>query len=160
MSPTAGTRPAPMEVGTLRRILVRRPTPATVISLVALFAALAGSGYAALAIPRNSVGSPQVINGSLQTTDLSRKARSALKGNRGPRGFAGPAGTQGAVGPQGATGPQGGAGPQGATGPQGAAGPTAVWTGYGYPAGAAPVSRRADRSHISPSRRLRLASQQ
>jgi len=93
-----------------------------VVSLVALFVALGGTGYAAIKLPKNSVGSPQVINGSLQTTDLSRKARTALKGNRGRTGSAGKqglAGPQGVAGPQGATGP---AGPAGASGPQGASG--------------------------------------
>ena len=45
-----------------------------------------------------------MINGSLQTNDLSNKARNALRGNRGLRG---PAGAQGAQGSTGATGPQG-----------------------------------------------------
>jgi len=76
-------------------------SPATVISLVALFVALGGTSYAALGIPRNSVGSAQVINDSLRTADLSARARAALKGNRGP---AGPAGAQGEPGPAGAKG--------------------------------------------------------
>ena len=36
------------------------------ISLIALFVALGGTGYAAVALPRNSVGSAQVIDGSLK----------------------------------------------------------------------------------------------
>ena len=36
---------------------VSRPSPATVISLVALFVALGGTGYAVTALPRDSVGS-------------------------------------------------------------------------------------------------------
>src|SRR5262245_66696764 len=82
----------------------RRPSPAMVVSLVALFVALGGTGYAALQIPKNSVGSPQVINGSLGTADLSRKARTALKGNRGARGPAGAAGAARAPGAPGAPG--------------------------------------------------------
>ena len=59
----------------------RRPSPALAVSLVALFVALGGTGYAAVELaPKNSVGSAQVINGSLQTVDLSKKAKSALKG--------------------------------------------------------------------------------
>jgi hypothetical protein len=82
-----------------------------VISLLALFVALAGTSYAALKIPKNSVGSPQVINGSLQKGDLSRKAVAALKGNRGA---AGAQGAQGSPGPAGATGAVGATGPAGA----------------------------------------------
>jgi hypothetical protein len=46
----------------------RRPSPATVISLIALFVALSGSAYAALS--KNSVRSKQVKNGSLVSKDL------------------------------------------------------------------------------------------
>jgi len=119
------------------------------VALVALFVALAGgSAYAGTTlVPKNSIGSAQVINGSLQTVDLSKKTVAALKGARGPQGpagaagpagnqgpqgsqgakgdtgAAGPAGAAGSPGPTGATGPQGGVGPQGATGPVGATGP-------------------------------------
>jgi hypothetical protein len=103
----------------LHRIVSRRPSPATVISLVALFVALGSTSYAAIAlVPKNSVNSASVVNGSLQKVDLSKKAVKALKGNRGARGAAGPAGAVGAVGPAGATGPTG---PAGATGPVGPA---------------------------------------
>jgi hypothetical protein len=76
------------------------------LALFALFFALGGTSFAAgnALLPGNSVGTKQVINGSLQTNDLSNKARSALKGNTGPRG---PAGAQGAQGATGATGAQG-----------------------------------------------------
>jgi len=76
------------------------------LALLALFVALGGTSFAAsnALLPRNSVGAKQVINGSLQTNDLSNKARNALRGNRGLRG---PAGAQGAQGSTGATGPQG-----------------------------------------------------
>jgi collagen triple helix repeat protein len=87
------------------------------IGLLALFIALGGTTYAASAslIGRNTVASPQVVNGSLQTKDLSAKARKALKGNRGPRGFAGAAGAAGAKGATGAQGIQGVKGDPGAT---------------------------------------------
>ena len=79
------------------------------IALLALFLALGGTTYAASTalIGKNTVASPQVVNGSLQTVDLSKKARAALKGNRGPRGLQGPAGAAGAAGARGATGAQG-----------------------------------------------------
>lgn len=79
------------------------------IAFLALFLVLGGTSYAAASalVPKNSVGSPQVINGSLQTKDLSKKARAALKGNRGPRGFQGPRGATGAQGAQGIQGAKG-----------------------------------------------------
>ena len=58
------------------------------LALVALFLALGGTSFAAgnALLPRNSVGTAQVTNGSLQPNDLSKNARTALKGNTGPRG--------------------------------------------------------------------------
>jgi hypothetical protein len=47
------------------------------------------------------VTSKNIKNGTIQTIDLSAKAKRALKGNLGPRG---PAGAQGQPGPQGPTG--------------------------------------------------------
>jgi Collagen triple helix repeat (20 copies) len=102
----------------------RRPPLAIVISLIALFAALGGTSYAAVTklLPKNSVGSAQVVNGSLQTADLSARARSALRGARGAQGAlgsAGPAGPAGPSGPQGLKGDLGATGSAGATGPKG-----------------------------------------
>jgi hypothetical protein len=92
-----------------------RPTPAGVFACLALAIALGGSAFAARSAlaPKNSVGSPQVINGSLQKGDLSVRAVAALKGNRGPRGFQG---VQGDPGVSGATGPTGPKGDKGAPG--------------------------------------------
>jgi hypothetical protein len=91
----------------VHRIIGRRPSPALVISLVALFVALGGTGYAAFSIPKNSVGSAQIVNRSVRAVDLSRKTVAALAGKRGADGAAG---TQGPAGPQGPTGPAGAAG--------------------------------------------------
>ena len=76
------------------------------LALFAVFLGLGGTSFAAgnALLPRNSVGTKQVINGSLQTNDLSKTARTALKGNRGPTG---PTCAQGATGTTGATGAQG-----------------------------------------------------
>jgi hypothetical protein len=95
------------------------------LALFALFLALGGTSFAAsnALLPRNSVGTQQVINGSLQTNDLSNKARKALKGDGGPRG---PAGVQGAPGATGAQGLQGAPGATGAQGLQGAPGQSAT----------------------------------
>src|SRR5687767_11944210 len=56
----------------MTRLLRRRPSPATVLSCLALFVALGGTGYAAATLPRNSVGTLQVRDGSLLARDLKR----------------------------------------------------------------------------------------
>jgi hypothetical protein len=91
------------------------------IAYMALFFALGGTSFAAVnALPKNSVGSPQIKNGSIQKVDISRRTVSTLRGLRGLRG---PAGTQGPAGTVGPAGTQGPAGPAGAQGDQGPAGP-------------------------------------
>jgi hypothetical protein len=79
------------------------------LAVLALFVALGGTSYAAgsALLPRNSVASPQVVNGSLQKIDLSKRAVRALKGNQGPQGTQGPPGPQGIQGDKGGTGPPG-----------------------------------------------------
>jgi hypothetical protein len=93
------------------------------IALLALFLALGGTTYAASTalIGKNSVASPQVVNGSLQTKDLSKKARKALKGNRGLRGLTGAQGDRGPTGAQGIPGAKGATGAQGVQGLPGTA---------------------------------------
>ncbi len=54
--------------------IVRRlpPSPALVVATIALLVSLAGTGVAAVALaPKNSVGSQQVIDGSLQSGDFA-----------------------------------------------------------------------------------------
>lgn len=58
---------------------LRMPSPATSISLVALFVALGGTSYAAIALPRNSVGTVQLKNGGVASVDLKASAVSAAK---------------------------------------------------------------------------------
>jgi len=103
------------------------------LAVLALFVALGGTGYAAAnhLMARNTVGSAQVINGSLQKKDLSKKALTALKGARGARGLRGPvgaAGIQGAPGTMGSPGAMGAQGQPGVQGLQGPAGPALVRT--------------------------------
>ncbi len=114
------------------------------IAYLALFVALGGTSVAAsnALVPKNSVGSPQVINGSLQTRDLSRKARTALKGNRGTRG---PAGVRGARGPTGAQGVQGVQGVQGIQGIPGTA------RAYGLVASDGTLSRSRNVTQVGTS---------
>src|SRR5580765_955115 len=91
------------------------------LALFALFLSLGGTSFAAgnALLARNSVGTAQVINGSLQTNDLSKGALKALKGNTGPRGSAGAQGAQGSPGAQGVQGPPGATGVQGVQAPPG-----------------------------------------
>jgi hypothetical protein len=101
----------------MTRLRSRRPSPSFVISLIALFVAMGGTGYAALKLPKNSVhareiaagavGSSEVKNRSLKPNDFSSDALSALSGRTGPAGPAGSAGATGTEGPTGATGPTG-----------------------------------------------------
>src|SRR3982751_298680 len=88
---------------------MRRPTPSLVISILALFVAMGGTGYAALKLPKNSVGSKQikknavtgtkVKNGSLKKGDFAAGQLSAgATGARGPAGANGTNGTNGAPG--------------------------------------------------------------
>jgi hypothetical protein len=89
----------------------RKPSPALLVALLALFVALGGTSYAALKLPKGSVGakqlkknsvtSPKVKPGSLLLSDFKRSQRLALRGPQGPQGLQGPQGTQGLQGPAG-----------------------------------------------------------
>ena len=83
----------------------RRPSPALVVALVALFFALAGSGYAVSRLPRNSVTSAQVKDYSLLKRDFRRGQ--LPRGPRGQQGIAGLVGMTGAKGDKGDKGDRG-----------------------------------------------------
>lgn len=96
----------PQKREVMSRRIRNRLTYANVIATLALFVALGGSSYAALKLPRNSVGSQQIRTGavassevkdrSLQLQDISKPARESLAGKQGPPGAQGPAGQPGA----------------------------------------------------------------
>jgi hypothetical protein len=106
-----------------------RLTYANVLASLALFIALGGASYAAVQIPKGSVGtkqlkrnavtSPKVKPGSLLVSDFNASQRSQLRGPAGPEGPRGATGPEGLHGPRGATGPEGPEGPRGLTGPAG-----------------------------------------
>jgi hypothetical protein len=90
----------------------RRPQPALVISLVALFVSLGGTSYAAISITgknirdgslsgtdikNGSLRGADVRNGSLTAGDLSLNTIASLRGATGAVGPAGATGTFGAV---------------------------------------------------------------
>jgi hypothetical protein len=119
------------------RARFHRPTPATAIALIALFVALGGTGYAALKLPKNSVGTKQlkanavtgakVKNGTLTADDFGGSLPTGAQGPKGDTGAAGTNGTNGTNGAKGDKGDQGdkgndgtnGTGTQGPTGPSG-----------------------------------------
>jgi len=86
-----------------------------VVALVALFVALGGGAYAALKLPKNSVGAAQLKKSAVTPTKLSPAAKTTLS-TPGPEGKAGAGGPEG---PRGATGPRGDSGPKGDTGSAG-----------------------------------------
>lgn len=80
------------------------------IAYVALLVALSGTSYAAAGklLPPNSVGTRQVINGSLLKNDFrAGQLPRGARGAPGPPGATGPRGLQGSEGPQGVQGPPG-----------------------------------------------------
>jgi hypothetical protein len=98
-----------------------RLTYANVVASLALFLALGGVSYAAVTLPKNSVGSKQirpnavtsskVKDGSLLSKDF--KAGQLPKGAKGDPGATGPQGPQGAQGAQGSQGLKGDKGDKG-----------------------------------------------
>ena len=95
-----------------------RVSPAMTIACIALFAALAGTSAAVVAIPVASIGTAQLKNNSVTSSkvkDRSLRRTDFALGQIpvGARGPAGPAGHPGATGPAGAAGPAGPSGPAG-----------------------------------------------
>ena len=58
---------------------MKRPSAALVISVVALFVALGGTGYAAFSLPANSVGTRQLKNGAVTSNKLANHSVGAVK---------------------------------------------------------------------------------
>src|SRR5438105_3055276 len=109
----------------LRRRL--RVSPAMTIACIALFAALAGTSAAVVAIPVASIGTAQLKNNSVTSSKV--KDHSLLKTDFAlgqlPLALKGPAGPAGLTGATGPAGPAGPAGPIGPAGPAGAVSGTA-----------------------------------
>jgi hypothetical protein len=61
----------------MKWLMRRRPSPATVIAVIALVIALGGTSYAAVTLPRNSVGTAQLKNNAV--TSLKVANNSLLK---------------------------------------------------------------------------------
>jgi hypothetical protein len=63
----------------MKRILKRLPSPAMVVACAALAVALGGTSYAAIKLPRNSVGNAQMRNNAVGVKELQRNAVVATK---------------------------------------------------------------------------------
>ncbi len=70
---------------------------ANVMATIAVFFVLGGGAYAATSLPKNSIGSKQLKNGSITPAKLSAAAKTALKGATGPQGSPGAQGAPGAT---------------------------------------------------------------
>jgi hypothetical protein len=113
----------------MRRLIRHRPSPSMVVSVLALIVALGGTSYAALSLPKNSVGSTQLKKNAVTNSKLKNNAVTGAKVKTGsltgsdiknhsltgtdlaagsvpagPQGPAGPAGPKGDQGPKGDTG--------------------------------------------------------
>jgi hypothetical protein len=78
--------------------LLGKLTYANVMATVAVFIALGGASYAAIKLPKDSVGTEQLQKGAVTATKLSKTARAALAGgvdSQGKDGSRGPDGTPG-----------------------------------------------------------------
>ena len=82
---------------------LRPPSPALVVSLIALFVALGGTSLAAASY----INGTRIKPHSIPKDRLSKRAIKSLHGARGAPGPQGPRGTTGATGATGATGPMG-----------------------------------------------------
>jgi hypothetical protein len=58
----------------MKRILRRLPSPAMVVACIALAVALGGTSYAAIKLPRNSVGTKQLQKNAVVATKLSERS--------------------------------------------------------------------------------------
>jgi hypothetical protein len=92
----------------MRRIGFRRPSPPMVLAFVALLVALAGTSYAAVQLPANSVGTKQLKKNAVISKKVKNRSLKAVDFATGQL----PAGPQGPQGPQ---GPKGDPGPAGVT---------------------------------------------
>jgi hypothetical protein len=81
-------------------MLRRHITPSLIISLLALFIATSGASYAALQIPKSSVGTKQLKTSAVTTKKVKNGSLLAkdFKSGQLPAGPAGPAGPQGKPG--------------------------------------------------------------
>ena len=85
----------------------RLPSPAMIVACIALALSLGGASYAAVVLPKDSVGSKQLRKSSVKPSKVAPSTVSLFKGQTGPPGPKGDTGAKGDPGPQGETGPPG-----------------------------------------------------
>ncbi len=126
----------------MRRLLSTRPSPSLVVAMLALFVALGGASYAAVSLPRNSVGTVQLKANAVNTSKvLNHSLLSAdFKSGQIPKG---PAGPKGATGATGAAGPAGPAGPAGISGLELVSGTVQTGTGNHSATATCPSGKKA-----------------
>lgn len=73
----------------------RKLTYANVMATIAVFIALGGASYAAIKLPKNSVGTKQLKKGAVTPAKFSLAAKSRLAGPSGPSGPKGDPGPRG-----------------------------------------------------------------
>jgi Collagen triple helix repeat (20 copies) len=95
-------------------------TYANVISTICLFLLLGGgAAFAATQLPKNSVGSKQIVKGAVTPAKLSTAAKATLTGPKGATGSTGATGATGPAGPKGDKGDKGEKGTPGLPGEPG-----------------------------------------
>ena len=87
----------------MNRFRPHRPSPAMIVALIALIVAMGGTGYAAIKLGRNSVGTKQIKKNAVTT---SKVKNGSLRARDFPVGEL-PVGPQGAKGDPGANGADG-----------------------------------------------------
>jgi hypothetical protein len=108
----------------MQNLRLRKPSPAMVVALIALFVALSGGAAAGsyVATSKLNRSAAQHVHARAVAAKLAGSAAPQKVGKvmsllaRGPRGPRGRRGLRGPIGPQGPAGPVGPAGPTGATG--------------------------------------------
>ena len=93
------------------------------------------------------VTSKNIKNGTIQTVDISAKAKRALRGYTGPRG---PMGLPGPVGQRGPQGPQGAQGPIRPQGPQGFPGTSVSYSDWVSQEATVPVNESRSVEAVCP----------
>jgi hypothetical protein len=101
---------------------------ANVMATVAVFLALGGGAYAAIHLPKNSVGSKQIKRNAVTSAKVKNRSLLAadFKAGELPAGGQGVQGPKGDPGPLGLMGPMGAKGDKGDHGDQGVQGPGAI----------------------------------
>lgn len=83
---------------------MKLPSPAMIVSLIALFVALSGTSYAVIQLPKNSVGTEQIKDRSILVSDIKSSEIGKLRGRAGAKGDTGETGARGPAGPSNTSG--------------------------------------------------------